>query len=356
MELLYAFWGLIVLWIIILSLMAFMKDKDDDWSIPDDPGAKAKEIWEADPRDFKVIDLLWEPSEKELKKTPKQRNLIDEWLDHTYNQGSTGSCTSVALTHVMKILNAIDYEMKKWIELDWTDLRTKMGHKIWDKRGDYLENALKTLYKKWELGSVYDERKTFFIDGYAYHPFDASDKWIKLVKYLIWVKGYPLYFATRWNRKVWMDMVKGEITHIITPEQATWGHALCIAGYDDEYFYVVNSWTPNYPKDNPTISMFKWPIRLFKEAIQKWMVYWRFFVVFDKIDKENMLFPDFNNNKWKEAYEAVKWAKENGIVKWVPHSDGKYYLEPNRPLTRLEFIVMLYRYTQWLQQQRVEKG
>ena len=56
-----------------------------------------------------------------------------------------------------------------------------------------------------------------------------------------------------------------------------------------------------------------------------------------------MLFKDFTYNKWEEASEAVKWAKDNWIIKWIEHSDWERYLEPNSPVTRLQILIILYR-------------
>jgi hypothetical protein len=66
--------------------MSYLKNQKTEEDIPDDLGAKELSPLEADPRDFKVEHTIGIPTDEELKQIPKRRNLIEEWLDHTYNQ------------------------------------------------------------------------------------------------------------------------------------------------------------------------------------------------------------------------------------------------------------------------------
>jgi len=328
-----------ILIFLFVWILSYLKTRRTTWDNYD--WARVKSPYEADPRDFRVENVVGEPSKEDLEKLPERVYLFEK-IDQTINQWCLNCCTSAALSNIMNILQNLDYWVSKEVKINCCDLRQNMGH--WCKcpdRWDYLENALKTLKKYWVKWSIDWHDKIFAIEGYAYKPFAATDDHIKLIKYYLY-KWYPIYFATLWNRQVWQEMQQWELKTIINPEQATWGHALVIGGVDKDYVYIINSRTPNYN----WISLFKISIPKFKEAIQKWMFFWRWFIVYDKIDVKEQLFPDFNFAKDTEQYKAVKWAKENWIVKWVQHGDWKYYLEPYRPLTRLEFILMLYRYNQ----------
>ena len=74
------------------------------------------------------------------------------------------------------------------------------------------------------------------------------------------------------------------------------------------------------------------------------MFNYRYRVLYDKKDVTmEKLFNDFTGyNEHDEAYQAVKRAKEAGVIKGVPTALWPR-LEPNRPITRLETLLVLYR-------------
>jgi len=339
---------------IINKFFLKLEDKLDD--IPDDLGAKFKGPMEADPRDFKVENILWAPTEEELKNLPEKVDLLKKAAPNLIPiyQGCVPSCTESSLGNYITLQEVIERQAKlmypvkinwiKWVKIN----REKMWHKWtcnWEY-GDYLENALKVTKKNKLLATIeYVDKKLqkdeyLWIDGYAY-----ANTTIMNMKY--WLsKWYPLYFAFRGNRNTRVEMSKWEVkTYKFTP---TGWHAVTAYWYDKDYLYFINTWRPNdWNKYEWDYSIFKIKWTWLMDMLKYWLANWRFWIVYntdDNLDSyKNQMFKDYRIDKNTEQWQAVKKLAEDGIIKWVPHSDGKY-LEPNRSVTRLELAVILYRF------------
>lgn len=299
---------------------------------------------EHDIRDYKLSDIKW--IVKTWWEVPKEYDLL-KYLNNSYNQWKNWSCTAFSLSHINHILQVIDYNNKD-IMVNPCHLRRNMWHHCdWDDKWDTLTNALYRLKKHWQEWWIEENwwrtQKLFKISWYAFEKLESSDKGISKIKELI-SNNNPLYFAFRWTSKVYSEMTQWELKTTITTEEATWWHAVAMVWYDEEYLYFVNSWRHNdgemYEGD---MSIFKMSIKNFNKAIDKWMLFWRYFIVYDI--KDNVLFPDFTPKPNTEAYEAVKWVKDNDIINWIKWDDWQYYLKPNEPLTRLQLALILYRYS-----------
>ena len=305
--------------------------------IPDDLWAKFYWPNEADPRDFKVENVLKAPTDEEIKNLPA---FIDLLKDATpdfkpVNQWCVPSCTASSLSNYVGI-QTTKKENQKTSTQDWAKLlREKAGHK-WSckwQTGDYLETILKTLKTYWELTNINWKQEYRQIKWYAYFQTTVNN-----MKY--WLsKWFPVYFAIRWNRKTWIELSQWEIkTYNYTP---TGWHAITIVGYNKEYLYFINSWNPNdwdkYPGD---YSIFKISWTWFEEMLRRGLANWRGWIVYT--EEEEKQFKDYKIDENMEQWKAVKKLVDLWIIKWVPHKDWTY-LEPYRPVTRLELIVILYR-------------
>lgn len=311
--------------------------------------AKWLEQYEADPRDFKVWDILWNPTDKDIQELPNKtenRKLTPK----TINQGCVPSCTASAGTNVLLFQNAKEKDFKmNSIHIDNEYIREMMWHEnVCDETGDYLENFLKTITKHQPIWTINEKGWTFPISRYSFEKMPETDQEFEEMKYWIYHQ-WPLYFATLGNKTLRKELNDWEAKTIVTPETRTGWHALWwIIDYDDkkEELWCLNTWNPNYERDNKKpISMFKMSYNYFKRAIKSWQFSWRYWIIYDKMEEvdEPRLFPDYNPEQDTEQYKAVKWAKDNNIIKGAKHSDGDRYLEPHRPLTRLEMILILYR-------------
>ena len=298
-----------------------------------------KEQFEADTRDFKVENILWDPSEDELKwYIWKSISLLKDIAKTTY-QNWRGSCCAAALSNVAIIQNTRDY----WtldVFAEREDLRTKMGHKLWDKTdsGDYLENALKAAMSDGIDWTVWNKNKTFAYDWYAWKATWTNDIDVLKMKYYI-DKGYPLYIAFKWDSMVWKQMRVGNLERVITRWEATWWHALAVIWIVqvnwERYVQVVNSWKPI----SWEVSYFIMKLSDFKVAVRVDMVSWRYRITYDKKDIVNeKLFEDFYADENSEDYKAMKRMKDKWYYKWY---NGKVF--PEAPLTRKQFALVIYR-------------
>ena len=330
----------------LLKIINWIKDKWLYYNIPEDLWADFYWEFEADPRDFKVEQVLWEPTEEELKNLPIKVDLLAQASPKYYlNQGCLKACTAYSITNTVVIQECIE---RKNSDIEWKPcyIRQKAWHKCvckWE-HWDYLENICKTVKQYWVKVEITN-----------YNPLSIETEYLKIDWYAFWrsekknmmyrlSKGYPLYYAFRWNRTIWHEMLKWEIkTWNYTP---TWWHAVTAYWYDQNYLYFINSWKPNYKdKHNNEYSIFKISWANLQNMLNRWLANWRFRVIYNHKDESQQsieLFPDYKVQSW-EWYKSVKWAKDNWIVKWVLHSDWKRYLEPWRPISRLEAIIMLKR-------------
>lgn len=305
------------------------------------PWAKIQEKFEADPRDIKLWDVLWIPTEAELDKLPSYVNL-SYLLDRTIDQWAVPSCTSHAKGHENLIRQAIDYWSTN-IQVYPKEFREKvMWHQnITNETGDTLENNLENEYKYWfPWADPKNEATNFKSANYWYVPFKQSGIDIKILKYRISQNLIP-YMACYGNKTIRNEMNQWEVKTSITRSQSTWGHAFIAIWVDADYIHFINSWKPN----NWDISEFSMSHQVFMEAVKKGMFYWRYRITYDIKDfiEWTPLFPDYTANEDTEEYQAVKRAKDKWLIQWVTHSDWKRYLEPYRPLTRLEMLLILYR-------------
>lgn len=305
-----------------------------------------REEFEADTRDFVAENTIWTPSKQELKDLPKSIRLT---LSKTYDQWSSGACTAFGLTHVQLFQNEKEFDSN--IELDPWSLWINMWHNPANKndRWDYLENALKASKDKWITGKLpTGKSNTFLTNSYAYKSFgELTDNDYNIMKHYL-SKWMPIYTAMKWTNKTWKEMLAGEVVTVFGAWDTTGWHAIAIFWIDEEYVYFYNSWSPIRPA---TISEFKISRKILTQMRNSGMLNWRYWLVYDKKDiVVEPLFEDYYKDENTEEYKAVKWCKENGLIKW-----SNWKLLPNQPLTREQMALILYRFATFIAGWRIKE-
>ncbi len=301
------------------------------------PWTKRREEFEADNRDYAAENILWVPTAQELKDLPESIDLLKD-LPRTYDQGSLGACTAYALTHIQLYQNCKEFE-SSLVELDPLWLWKNMWHDPANRNDswDYLENALNASVKKWIPGTDPSGKKMdYMTQSYSFKAFWAlMDSDINYIKWQLSL-GHPLYTAIKGTSKTWKELSAWELVTVYSASEATGWHAVAIFWIDKEYIYFANSW---FVKAWDKVATFKIKISTMKEMIRGWWMSWRYRVVYDKKDiTVPMLFEDYYKDPSTEEYKAVKYCKDNWIIKW---SNGK--LLPNAPVTREQMCMILYR-------------
>ena len=229
-----------------------------------------------DSRDFKAEEVIQLDYSLEL---PKHFSLGERIYKTNYQNG-WWSCTSNATSHGYQVLKVEE----KWVKPtdgniitpDWKDLWTNMWHDLNDKNdsGDYVEKAINTALKYWIKT---EEWGVVNIDGYTYQDWTADDKWIELLKRYLY-EWFPIVRCLRGNATTWKELSAGQIKSVIQIKDRNWGHAVCLVGWDEWWFWFVNSWKTNDGKWFK--SRFYVPYQFLKMC--QWMFNWRYRPLFIK--------------------------------------------------------------------------
>lgn len=195
----------------------------------------------ADARDFKAEEAIKLDYSIKL---PSSYSLW-KWIYKTNYQWSIGSCTANSNSHWVQVLNVrknwVVPTTKNIITPSWRDLWTKMWHNP-DKYdgGDYAERAINIALKEW----IYIEEnwEVAKFDGYACEDWTQDDNWIELIKRYLY-KWCPIIWVFRGDSVMWLEMTRGEVKSV--PKSKTWGHCVCLVGWDEWGFWFVNSWQTN---------------------------------------------------------------------------------------------------------------
>ena len=245
---------------------------------PEDPWCLTLPEWLAEATDFKAEEAIKIDMSIKL---PEFFSLW-QWIYKTSNQWSLWACTSLWTTHATQILIV----KKKWeipttkniLTPRWQDLRSKMWHSTtkydwWD----YVEVAVNTALKQWIL--IEENWKLAKFDWYAYWDWDSSeyDKDIDMMKRYIY-NWNPIVWCVRWDKKMWNEMSAWEIKTV--PSNPTWWHCIALVWYDTNWFWFINSWTPN--DDNKRKSRFYISYSMMKKLWPKFN--WRYRILYIKSD------------------------------------------------------------------------
>ena len=229
-----------------------------------------------DSRDFRAEDVIELDYSLQL---PKHFSLWERVYKTNYQNGRW-SCTSNATSHGFQVLKVEEKWVKpvnaNLITPDWKDLWTKMWHDLNNKNdsGDYVEKAINTALKEW---IATEEGWVINIDWYTYQDWTADDKWIELLKRYLY-EGFPIVRCLRWNATTWKELTAWTIKSVIQNKDRNWGHAVCLVGRDEWWFWFLNSWRTNDGKWFK--SRFYVPYQFLKMC--QWMFNWRYRPLFIK--------------------------------------------------------------------------
>ena len=256
-------------------------------------------------------------------------NLPDavHWDTKALNQGAQSetrvACTCYTAYHLAKIAE----EIEKMKEQEMNPIKGWEVQKLLgtsNAQGDYVQSALRAIV---DTGVYKVDGNTIDIDRYAKIDKSAMKYWL--------AKGFAVYTSSVVTKT---NFAKAKKNGTWTGKDGTVvsGHAWAITGYDStaKEYTALNSYGP------------KWGH--FKDGT--------FRVDEDKIGDVNtcyilykskdiqMIFKDFSEESvWAKQ---VQWALENGIITGVGESDDpkERLLKPNEPLTRLQAILVMYRF------------
>ena len=229
-----------------------------------------------DERDFKAEEVFKLDYSIELPKTFS----LGERVYKTNYQNGWWSCTSNATAHGVQVLKVKEKGIKpvdsNLITPMWKDLWKNMGHDLDNKNdsGDYVEKAINTALKFWIKT---EEWWTVNFDGYCYESWEDNDAGIEKMKRYLY-QGCPIAWCLRWNQTTWNELTKWQIKTIIAAKDRTGWHAICVVGWDESWFWVLNSRRTNDGIDHK--SRFHVPYLLLKKA--GWMFNWRYRPLFLK--------------------------------------------------------------------------
>lgn len=254
-----------------------------------------------DSRDFKAEEVFQLDYSIEL---PKSFSLGERVYKTNY-QNWWGSCTSNATAHWVQVLKVKEKGIKpvdtNLITPMWKDLWKNMGHNLDDKNdsGDYVEKAINTALKFWiktEEGGIVN------FDGYCYESREETDEAIdKMKRYLY--QGCPIAWCLRGNQTTWNELSKGQLKSVIAAKDRTGGHAICLVGWDEWWFWFLNSWKTNDGINHK--SRFYVPYLFLKKA--NWMFNWRYRPLF----LQEQVPTDPAYLKRKNTYvEVLRWLKK----------------------------------------------
>ena len=316
-------------------------------------GALIKSKDEMDPRDFRT-DQIFDTKAKGENNLPRKIDLIQE-MNETLNQWNIPCCTASALCHTIMIENIFDHFTKK-VRANHKDQRTNNQGK---KRSpsedwDYLENALKGARKNGVKGTVNGGDFTFKIDGYSFSVVPADFKrFLEKITDALNRKS-PIYWNLNWNSTTSSEMSKGEIKTVYKKSDTTRWHAVVLGKIDRDrkIVWFANSRSHNTKNKygDETLSVFEISFDVFEQLVNNGVFGWRYWEILDFEDiKADALFLDFAiTDKNSEEYQAVKRCKDNGVFHgWKVEGSPLNKFEPNRPITRLEVALVLYRIFGW---------
>lgn len=227
----------------------------------------------------------------------------------SHNQGRSWHCTAYALTHVMEILNTLEFHLQAMAdpEEQWANQKFERGGaESMETEGDSLQNALRTLVK-YGLNNKTPaiEVPKFEITNYAFveNKIESVKKWL--------AKGMPIYTGAG-------------------------NHCFALVGYHDgmQAFIAKNSYGPTYGKAKD--GTFNVPYASFGNLFSK-------YIVFDKQDLK-MIFKDVSESS--PMAEAIKFVQEKGLMKGYGSSNEpkERLFMPEKPVTRAELAQVLFNF------------
>lgn len=258
--------------------------EEKEFLFPDDPGCLTLPEDMAEATDFKADEAIKLDYDVKL---PNSFSL-GKWIYKTSNQGALGSCTAMWTTHWTQILIVRkNWEIpttKNILTPEWKYLWWKMWHSTTKYDGwDYVEKAINTALKEWIL--IEENWKLARFDWYATEPFTADEAWFDKMKRYIY-QWDPIVWCIRWDKQTRAEMREWEVKTV--PEVPTGWHCIALVGWDESWFWFINSRSPNDWKELK--SRFHISYNMMKKL--KWKFNYRYRILYikeeAKIDPERL--------------------------------------------------------------------
>lgn len=244
-----------------------------------------------DERDFKAEQAIRIDEKIDL---PESFSL-GKWIWETNYQWSIWSCTANSTSHWVQVL-AVAKKGKEPTDSniatpDWKDLWRKMWHNPEKYEGwDYVEKAVQTALDNGILSVESWEKLTF--DAFCTMDWDGTDKCIEMMKRYLYNLN-PIVRCMSGNKSVWNQLSAWELKTWISKSESTWWHAICLVGWDKQWFRFVNSrLTNDWLKRK---SRFHVPYNVLKTYRTMWN--WRMWILYSKWDAFKD--PDYLRRKWQ---------------------------------------------------------
>lgn len=231
-----------------------------------------------DERDFKAEQAIKIDEKIDL---PESFSL-GKWIWETNYQWSIWSCTANSTSHWVQVLSVAKKGKEPTdsniVTPDWKDLWRKMWHNPEKYEGwDYVERAVQTALDDWILSVESWEKLTF--DAFCTMDWDGTDKCIVMMKRYLYNLN-PIVRCMSGNKSVWNQLSAWELKTWISKAESTWWHAICLVGWDKQWFRFVNSWLKNDVEKRK--SRFHVPYSVLKQY--RTMFNWRMWILYTKID------------------------------------------------------------------------
>ena len=239
------------------------------------------------------------------------------------NQGAVRetkvACTCFSACHVAQTANEKEHGSPLEPEfLQMWELQGKFGTR--SVNGDYVQTALKSIVKN---GLLVKGEKVYPITGYA--EVKKADLKARIAE------GHAIVTSatvTSTNFK----KAKSEGTWGGNDGIRVTGHAFALVGYKPGFFIASNSYGPDW-------GFFKDGTFLISEMDVQFLG--TCYLLYDAPDL-NYLYKDVTN--LSEAYEDIKWAKEEGLM--LGYLDGRF--GPTDSLTRAQMAILMRRLVNYL--------
>lgn len=265
-----------------------------------------------------------------------------------YNQGSSLHCTAYAATECMNQIQKKDVWMNPEINPEevWKAQIKIYPCKGSETGGDYLVSPYQ-LFQKIGVNWKDPTWKIYTYQNSSYYLIKSTD--IETIKQAIF-KFWPVTMWWNFNRSIFNTVKETWYMDKLLSDtwKSTFWHAIACIWYNKEWFIIQDSyaWRPH------NIFVIKYDRWL--DWLKDWTIFWSVIVGVDIKDNwkfvnelEKQLFLDvwywmYQNDN--ESYEAIKFVKDNGLMKW---NNNKFF--PEDTLTRKQLAIVLKRFYNLIQ-------
>jgi hypothetical protein len=218
------------------------------------------------------------------------------------------------------------------------------------KKGSYIYDVLKFFHKK-ERGQIFMDEDGREVKVWVEDYFDMDDEDENSFWEEVYFGGCVL---TGTSSRLGLVIANAKYKPYFPKSQkraVNDGHAFPIVGKGRSWQEFVSRQFKSFSDEGAAVHKNSWGSRwgdngnFYTKSDQRGNLFrfWGFTIGFEyvegneKSEEKEKLFKDVSNDSW--AFEAIKWARDEGIFKG--YDDGTF--RPNQPVTRAEMAVLLKR-------------